>query len=84
MEELGRSYGGAELCDKDLDLERLHLVGEDIAEVLGVEIGQAASIDVLAAVGEALRVSVADACDSQLVVFVVLPDPGEGDPVVDL
>jgi hypothetical protein len=84
VEELGRSHGGAELCDQYLDLERLHLVGEDIAEVLCVEIGQAASIDVLAAVGEALRVGMADACDTELVVLVVLPDPGEGDPVVDL
>ena len=40
---------GAELGDEDLDLERLHLVGEDLAEVLGVDVRERARVDVLAA-----------------------------------
>ena len=74
----------ADLGDEDLHLHRLHLVGEDLAEHLGVGVGQAAGVDVLAAVLVALEVGVADAGDAELVELVVLADPGERDAVVDL
>ena len=74
----------AQLGHQDLHLERLHLVGEDVAEVLGVEIGQRARVDVLAAERVALGVGVAHPGDTQLVVLVVLAHSGEGDAVVDL
>ena len=73
-----------DLGDEDLDLHRLHLVGEDLSEDLGVGVGQAAGVDVLAAVLVALEVGVADAGDAELVELVVLPDPRERDAVVDL
>ena len=82
--QLVRSQPGAQLGHQDLDLERLHLVGEHLAEVLGVEVGQRTGVDVLAAVGVALGVGVADTRDPQLVELVVLAHAGEGDPVVDL
>ena len=73
-----------DLGHEDLDLHGLHLVGEDLAEDLGVGVGEAAGVDVLAAVLVALEVGVADAGDAELVELVVLADPGEGDAVVDL
>ena len=82
--ELRGREPGAQLGDQDLDLERLHLVGEDLPEVLRVEIGERAGLDVLAAVGVPLGVGVADARDPELVELVVLAHAGEGDPVVDL
>jgi hypothetical protein len=42
-------------------------VGEDLAQHLGVGVGEAAGVDVLAAVLVALEVGVADARDPQLV-----------------
>jgi hypothetical protein len=74
----------ADLGHEDLDLHRLHLVGEDLAEDLGVLVGQAAGVDVVAAVLVALQVGGADAGDAQLVELVVLADAGERDAVVDL
>ena len=74
----------ADLGDEDLDLHRLHLVGEDLAEDLGVLVGQAAGVDVVAAVLEALEVGGPHAGHAQLVELVVLADAGEGDAVVDL
>ncbi len=70
--------------DEDLDLERLHLVGEDLSEHLGVLVGQRLGVDVVSAVGVALEVGMADTGDSQLVVLVVATDTGEGDAVIDL
>jgi hypothetical protein len=84
VEQLVVGGGRPDLGDEDLDLHRLHLVGEDLAEDLGVLVGQAAGVDVLAAVGVALEVGVADPGDAQLVELVVLADAGEGDAVVDL
>ena len=75
---------GAQLGHQDLDLEGLHLVGEDVAQELGVEVGQRPGVDVLAAEGEPLGVGVADPGHPELVVLVVLAHPGEGDAVVDL
>ena len=49
-----------------------------------VLVGQAARVDVLAAVLEALEVGGAHAGDAQLVELVVPADAGEGDAVVDL
>ena len=82
--ELVGMVAGAELGHQDLDLERLHLVGEDVAEILGIEVGQGAGVDVLPAVGVALGVGVAHPGHPQLVVLVVLAHPAEGDAVVDL
>ena len=59
-------------------------MGEHVAQVLGVEVGQRPGVDVLAAEGEALGVGVADPGHPQLVELVVLADAGEGDAVVDL
>ena len=73
-----------DLGDEDLDLHRLHLVGEDLAEDLGVLVGEAAGVDVVARVLEALEVGGADAGDAELVELVVLADTGERDAVVDL
>ena len=75
---------GAHLGDEDLDLERLHLVGEDVAEHLGVLVGERVGVHVLAAELVAGEVGGADAELPQLVELVVLADPGEGDAVVDL
>src|SRR5690606_1616169 len=75
---------GPHLGDEDLDLHRLHLVGEDLAEDLRVLVREAAGVDVLAAVRVALEVGVADARDAQGVELVVATDPGEADAVVDL
>ena len=73
-----------DLADHDLDLIGLHLLGEDGGERLGVRVGQVASLDVLAPVLIATEVGEADACDAELLELRVLPDAGEGDPVVDL
>ena len=70
--------------DEDLDLHRLHLVGEDLAEDLGVLVGEAARVDVVARVLEALQVGGSDTGHAELVELVVLADTGERDPVVDL
>src|SRR5665213_4485054 len=63
-----------ELRDDDLDFEWLHLVGEDLAEELGVEVGEASGVDVFSRVGEALGVRVSDSGDPQLIELVVLAD----------
>src|SRR5580704_7726078 len=76
--------GVAQLGDQDLDLEGLHLVGEHVPEILGVEVGQPPGVHVLAAVGVPLGVGVAHAGHPQLVVLVVLADTAEGDAVVNL
>ncbi len=74
----------ADLGDEDLDLHRLHLVGEDRAEHLRVAVGEAAGIDVVARVLVSLEVGGSDPGDTELVELVVLADAGEGDAVVDL
>ena len=84
MEQLVLRGVLADLGHEDLHLHRLHLVGEDLSEDLGVRVGQAAGVDVLAAVLVALEVGVADAGDAELVELVVLADPRERDAVVDL
>ena len=84
MEELIIFGSEADLGDEDLDLHRLHLVGEDLAQDLGVLIAEAPSVDVLTAVGEALEVGCSNSRDPELIELVVLTDAGEGDPVVDL
>jgi hypothetical protein len=62
----------------------LHLVGEHLPQVLGVEVGQRTGVDILPTVRVALGVGVADAGHPELVELVVLAYAGEGDPVVDL
>jgi hypothetical protein len=52
-------------------------VGEDVAQHLGVGVGQALGVDVLAAVEVALEVGVADTGDAQAVVLVVLAAPAK-------
>ena len=74
----------ADLGDEDLDLHRLHLVGEDLAEDLGVLVGEAAGVDVVAAVLVALEVGRPHAGHTQLVELVVATDAGERDAVVQL
>ena len=73
-----------DLGDEDLHLHRLHLVGEDLAEDLGVLVGEAARVDVVARVLEPLEVGGPDTGDAELVELVVLADTGERDAVVDL
>src|SRR6202042_2158010 len=75
---------GTQLGHQDLHLERLHLVGEHLAEVLGVQVGQRTGVHVFPAVGVPLGVGVAYTGHAQLVELVVLSHAGEGDPVVDL
>ncbi len=72
------------LGDEDLDLHRLHLVGEDVAEDLGVLVGQRPGVDVVARVLEPLEVGSTDARHPKLIELVVLADAGECDAVVDL
>jgi hypothetical protein len=74
----------AHLGDEDLHLHRLHLVGEDLPEDLGVVVGQAAGVDVVAAVLEALQIRGTNAGHAQLVELVVLAHTCEREPVVDL
>ena len=69
---------------RDLHLHGLELVGEYLAEALGVGVGQAPDVYVLATEGEALQVGMAHAGDAQLVELVVATHPGESDAVVDL
>ena len=59
-------------------------MGEHLAQVLGVEVGQRAGVHILAAVGVPLGVGVADPRHPELVELVVLAHAGEGDAVVDL
>ena len=73
-----------ELGDEDLNLQGLHLVGEDLAEVLRVQIRERACVHVVTGIGETLRIGVANAGDAQLVELVVLANAGESDTVVDL
>jgi hypothetical protein len=73
-----------DLGHEDLDLERLHLVGEDVAEDLGELVGEAACVDVVTRVLVPLQVGGADAGHAELVELVVPTDAGERDPVVDL
>ena len=75
---------GADLGHQDLDLHRLHLVGEHLTEDLRVLVGQAARVDVVARVLEALQVGGTHTGHAQLIELVVLADAGEGDAVVDL
>jgi hypothetical protein len=84
VEQLVGRRVGTDLGDEDLHLHRLHLVGEDLAEDLGVLVGQAAGVDVVTAVLVALDVGGADAGHPHLVELVVAADAGEGDAVVDL
>ena len=87
VEDVEQLIAGAvvgHLGDEDLDLHRLHLVGEDLPEHLRVAVGQAARVDIVAAVLVALEIGGAHAGDAELIELVVLADAGEGDPVVDL
>ena len=59
-------------------------MGEDLPEVLRVDVGQAAGVDVLSRVRIALQIGVAYTGDAKLVVLVVLAHARERDPVVDL
>jgi hypothetical protein len=59
-------------------------VGEDVAEHLGIAVRQAARVDIVSGVLEALEVSGAYTCDTKLVELVVLTNAGKGDAVVDL
>ena len=59
-------------------------MGEHLAQRLGVAVGQSPGGDVLPGVGIAPHVGVADPGDLEHLELVVLPDAGEGDPVVDL
>ena len=59
-------------------------MGEDLAEDLGVLVGEAACVDIVTGVLEALEIGGADTGHAQLVELVVLADTGEGDAVVDL
>ena len=73
-----------DLGHEDLHLQGFHFMGEDVAHVAGVEVGQRAGVDVLPAELVTLDVGVLDPGHPQLVELVVLADAGEGDPVVDL
>jgi hypothetical protein len=75
---------GSHFGDQDVDLHRLELVREDLAKDLGVLVGEAASIDVVTAVLEALDVGRPDTGHPELVELVVATHAGEGDAVVDL
>src|SRR5690606_20717240 len=74
----------------DLGDHQLHLVrlladaGEDGAQRLRVDVGQAAGGHVVPGVGVAAQVGVPDAADAEVLVLVVLAGGGEADPVVDL
>jgi hypothetical protein len=74
----------AQLCDENLDLERLLALREHVAEVLGVVVRQGPDVDVTTRVGETGRIGPADARLSETVELVVLAHAGEGDAVVDL
>ena len=84
VEQLFFARGVGNLGDEDLDLHRLHLVGEGLSEHLRVVVREAPSLDVLTAVREALQVSVAHAGDTKLVELVVFAHTCEGNLVVDL
>ena len=72
------------LRDEDLDLVRLHLVGEHLPEGLAVGVGERACVHVLAGERVALEVGLAHPGDPQHLELVVLADAGERDAVVDL
>ena len=74
----------AHLRDEDLDLVRLHLVGEDLAERLRVRVGDAVRGDVLAGVLVPLEVREPDPADLEALELVVLADARERDAVVEL
>ena len=84
VEELVVAGRMPHLGHQDLHLERLDVVGEHLADDLGVGVGQGPGVDVLAAVRVALDVGVPHPCLAQLVVLVELADASEGDTVVDL
>ena len=73
-----------DLADEDLHLVRLHLLGEDRRQRLGVGVGEVPSLDVLSPVGVPTQVREPDAGDPQILELAVLADAGERDPVVDL
>ena len=74
----------ADLGDAELDLEGLRLLGEDLAEGLGVGVGDDPAGDVAAVVGVAADVGQADAGDPQALELAVAADGGEADAVVEL
>ncbi len=74
----------ADLGHHDLDLERLHALGEDRAEVLRVVVGDAARGHVAPVELVPGDVRVGDPGLAQVLVLVVPAHGGEGDPVVDL
>ena len=74
----------ADLGDAELDLEGLRLLGEDLAEGLGVGVGDDPAGDVAAVVGVAADVGQADAGDAQALELAVAADGGEADAVVEL
>ena len=86
MEELvaGSVVGVADFGHENLDLHRLHLVGEDLSQALRVLVGEASRIDILTAERVPLHVRVPNTRNAELIELVVLADPGERDPVIDL
>ena len=82
--ERGARDVAVHLSDQDLDLVRLHLLGEDRRERLGVRVGEIPRLDVLAAVGVPAQIRVPDPGDAQVLELAVLAHAGERDPVVDL
>jgi hypothetical protein len=72
------------LGHQDLDLEWLDIVGEHVAQHLGVVVGQAPRVDVVAAELVALEIGGANASNTKAVELVVLAHATERDAVVDL
>src|SRR5881409_300513 len=72
------------LRHQDLHLVRLHLLGEDGGQGLGIPVGDVSGPDVLPPVRVPPEIGEAHAGDPQVLELAVLPHPGEGDPVVDL
>ena len=64
MKQLVRDIVVSHLGHQNLDLHRLHLVSEYLAEHLRVAVGQAARVDIVAAVLKALEVCSANTSDA--------------------
>src|SRR4030095_14215595 len=76
--------GGADVGDAELDLEGLRLLREDLAEGLGIGVGDDPAGDVAAVVGVPADVGEAHAGDPQTLELAVATDCGEADAVVEL
>ena len=79
--ELRRSVG-VNFGNNDFYFHGLHLMGKDLTKHLGVLICEAASVDILSAVLVALEFGVANACNPELVEFVIPTDATEGYSIV--